>query len=113
MPEPERTDDGRYLVIGGRRWRAGDPSLPEGERERLVAHLMAARRAVGAALRSGDPEAERSARTRVGWAKEGLGERGTPWWELPGDERRLRWEAALRRLDAPASPDVASGETGA
>lgn len=27
--EPERTPDGRYLIIDGRRWRASDPRLPE------------------------------------------------------------------------------------
>jgi hypothetical protein len=25
----ERTEDGRYVVIRGRRWRATDPSVPE------------------------------------------------------------------------------------
>lgn len=25
----ERTDDGRYIVVKGRRWRASDPSIPE------------------------------------------------------------------------------------
>ncbi|WP_433698072.1 hypothetical protein [Nocardiopsis sp. CA-288880] len=98
MREPERTADGRHVVIGGRRWRASDPDLPDGVREDLVGHLMSARRDVAAALRSRDPGAERLARTRVAWAKEGLGERGTPWWELTGDERRSRWEEALRRL---------------
>jgi len=104
MPEPERTADGRYVVIRGRRWRASDPNLPESAREDLVGHLMSARRDVGAALRSRDPEAERLARSRVACAKEGLGERGTPWWELTGDARRHRWEEALRRLAEQRSP---------
>ncbi|MBR8745413.1 hypothetical protein [Nocardiopsis sp. MG754419] len=99
MSEPERTADGRYVVIRGRRWRATDPSLPEEPRERLVRHLMAARRDIAAALRRDDSEAERRMRDRVGWAKRGLGERGTPWWEMSQDDRRRRWEEALRHLD--------------
>ena len=81
MTEPERTEDGRYVIIDGRRWRATNPNLPEEERVRLVSELMAARRAVGAAKRAGDPEAERAARARVHAAKVGLGERGPKWWE--------------------------------
>lgn len=99
MPEPERTDDGRYLLIRGRRWRASDPDLPDRARERLVHHLMSARREVAAARRRGDTEAEARARGRVSWAKEGLGERGVPWWEMSERDRRRRWEEALRRLE--------------
>jgi hypothetical protein len=83
MVEPERTPDGRYVVIGGRRWRANDPGLAPERRAELVGELMAARRAVGAAGRAGDPEAERAARARVHAAKVALGERGTPWWIEP------------------------------
>jgi len=79
--EPERTPDGRYVIIDGRKWRATDPSIPEERRKELVAELMSARRAVGAAKRAGDREAERSARGRVHEAKVALGERGEPWWE--------------------------------
>ena len=32
-PMPERTPDGRYIVVDGRRWRATDPSLPEEGRQ--------------------------------------------------------------------------------
>jgi hypothetical protein len=81
--EPERTADGRYVVIGGRRWRASDPSLPPERRQDLVDELMTARRAVAAALRARDPAAERAARDRVHTAKVALGERGTPWWIEP------------------------------
>ena len=52
---PERTPDGRYVVIDGRRWRKSDP------------------------------EAERAARDRVHAAKVALGERGDPRWEWPRD----------------------------
>ena len=83
MPEPERTPDGRYVIIDGRRWRASDPGLPDERRQQLVNELMAARRAVAAAKRAGDPVAERAARDRVHNAKVDLGERGPPWWDRP------------------------------
>lgn len=91
----ERTPDGRYVVVDGRRWRASDPEIPEDVAAALRRELMAARRAVGAALRAGDAAAERAARARVQAAKVALGERGTPWWEQTADERRARWEAGL------------------
>jgi uncharacterized protein len=83
MSEPERTPDGRYIIVNGRRWRASDPGLPEERRQELVDELMSARRAVAAAKRAGDSAAERAARDRVHAAKVALGERGTPWWEEP------------------------------
>ena len=83
MAEPERTPDGRYIVVDGRRWRASDPGLPPERRQALVNELMYARRAVGAAKRADDPVAERAARDRVHAAKVALGERGTPWWIEP------------------------------
>ncbi len=79
--EVEHTPDGHYVVIDGRRWRATDPSLTEERRQELVDELMGARRAVGAAKRAQDPEAEAAARARVHAAKVGLGERGPKWWE--------------------------------
>lgn len=91
----EHTPDGRYVVIKGRRWRATDPEIPEDVAARLRQQLMAARRAVGAALKAEDPVAERAARDRVQQAKVALGERGTPWWEQSADERRARWEGGL------------------
>lgn len=87
--EVERTTDGRYLVIDGRRWRASDPSLPEELRTELVAELMSARRAVRS-----DPTA---ARPRVQDAKVALGERGEPWWETPTNEGRATRRAAAER----------------
>ena len=77
LPE---TSDGRYFVTGGRLWRCSNPDLPEAERERLVGELMDARRAVGAATRAADADAERAARARVNAAKIALGERGPTWW---------------------------------
>jgi hypothetical protein len=78
---PTRTADGHFVVIDGRKWRATDPTLPEARRKRLVDELMSARRAVGAAKRADDSDAERAARKRVHSAKTKLGERGQPWWE--------------------------------
>ncbi|WP_433831366.1 hypothetical protein ACQP2E_13315 [Actinoplanes sp. CA-015351] len=92
----EKTEDGRYIVVNGRRWRATDPEIPEDEAARLRRALMSARRDVGTALRnSEDPK---PARARVQLAKVALGERGDPWWEQSPDERRERWEKGLREL---------------
>jgi uncharacterized protein len=77
---PERTPDGRHVVVDGRRWRATDPSLPEERRRELVRELMSARSSVGWAKRRGDAEAERAARARVHAPKVALGERGPKWW---------------------------------
>jgi hypothetical protein len=73
-----KTPDGRYIVVRGRLWRKTDPHLPEDERERLVAELMSARRAVKEA--AADPERLREARMAVDAAKVALGERGPVWW---------------------------------
>ena len=88
---PQRTPDGRYLVVKGRLWRTSNPALPEAERQRLVNELMDARRAVGAALRSSDASALRAARADVDAAKAALGERGPVWWQdgTPEFNRRL------------------------
>lgn len=83
----ERTADGHHIIIDGRRWRATNPNLPEPERARLVKELMAARRAVGRALRAGDKEAEAAARARVHAAKVALGERGPAWWAGESEEK--------------------------
>lgn len=96
------------MIVEGRRWRATDPEVPEDVAARLRSHLMAARRAVGTALRAADAEGERAARDRVQTAKVALGERGTPWWEQPDQERRARWNeelAALDRADTQETPD--------
>jgi hypothetical protein len=97
--EVQRTEDGRWLVVGGRRWRAADPGLPADVRERLLHHLGVGRAGVGRAGREGDGDAVAAARARVRLAKTGLGERGPAWWDQDDDERRVRWETALRELD--------------
>ena len=87
---PQRTPDGRYIIVRSRLWRASNPALPEEERQRLVDALMDARRAVGAALKADDPAAEEAARARVHAAKMMLGERGPVWWNdgAPDENKR-------------------------
>lgn len=80
MPYPH-TPDGRYMVVRGRLWRLANPHLSAHEREALVRALMAARRAVKAALAAGDATALAAARHAVNTAKVALGERGPVWWE--------------------------------
>ncbi|WP_320778448.1 hypothetical protein [Streptomyces sp. CRN 30] len=104
--QAERTPDGRYIVVKGRRWRATDPQIPEDVAAELRRHLMAARRAVAASHRTEDKEAEELARSRVRTAKVALGERGTPWWDQPLAERRRRWEDGVAALEA----DVPDGQ---
>lgn len=93
----EGVEEGHHLVIGGRRWRASDPSIPPPLRAELVRELMAARRAVKAG--AGDPVATAAARRRVQDAKVALGERGAPWWEpAPVEAVRARLAATTRAL---------------
>lgn len=87
---PERTDDGRYIIVKGRRWRAADPAIPQPLKDELVRELMSARRAI----KAGDE----SARARVHAAKTALGERGEPWWEQTDEGRQSRAGAAARTL---------------
>lgn len=91
MGEPDRTDDGHHILVGGRRWRATDPTIPEPFRKELVAELMDARRQVKA-VKSDEAALER-VRQRVQNAKVALGERGEPWWDpatAAGLEERAR-----------------------
>jgi hypothetical protein len=75
------TPDGRYFVVRGRLWRTSNPSLSDGERQRLTRELMRHRSAVGRAKKAGDREAMRQARRGVHEAKVALGERGPVWWD--------------------------------
>jgi hypothetical protein len=85
------TEDGHYLIIDGRRWRATDPAIPEERRVELTRILMAWRREV---RRTKGTAGESAARAGVQAAKVALGERGTPpWWEQTADQRRARWQA--------------------
>lgn len=102
MPDHPTTPDGRYFVVRGRLWRTSNPGLAPDERERLVAALMAARRAVRTG--AGDVAAIKAARAAVDAAKRALGERGPVWWTdgAPDYNRHLArntpyadWFAAL------------------
>ena len=85
------SEAGRWIVVGGRRWRATDPAIPGPLRQELVDELMSARRAVKAR--------EDGARDRVDDAKRALGERGYPWWEDPTtDELDRRSRATIHAL---------------
>ncbi|MGW0163376.1 hypothetical protein ACWDUN_29045 [Mycobacterium sp. NPDC003323] len=97
MGEPQITDDGRYLVVDGRRWRATDPAIPEDRRAELVRVLMAWRRQVRRV--KGTPD-EAAARAGLQAAKVALGERGQPpWWEQTDQQRRVRWQAEVPEPD--------------
>jgi hypothetical protein len=96
----EQEDAERWLVVNGRRWRRTDPSLPEDVVTALTSHLGRGRSGVRSAKRAGDEDAVTAARTRVGLAKHGLGERGPAWWDEPEAERLSRARDALRDLDA-------------
>ncbi|CAM3731557.1 hypothetical protein [Nocardioides zeicaulis] len=96
------TDEERWLVVDGRRWRRTDPAVPEDALARLKSHLGRGRSGVRTAP---DDAALASTRRRTQLAKVGLGERGTPWWEQTDAERRERWETALAELDALDAAD--------
>ena len=97
VSEPERTEDGRYVVVDGRRWRATDPAIPPSRRDELTRALMAWRREV---RRTKGTDQEKAARAGVQQAKVALGERGTPWWEQSDEERRARWSSDVPVLGA-------------
>lgn len=85
-----RTEDGHYIVISGRKWRATDPGIPSQLEAQLVKELMNARRLVKT---EGD-----SVRYRVHDAKVALGERGEPWWEPTLEGQKSRLAATIRTL---------------
>lgn len=101
---PPTTPDGRYLIVRGRLWRRSNPALPEDVRQTLVNELMAARRAVGEALRRRDNAGLLTARAAVNAAKVALGERGPVWWNdgAPDQNRRLlRNSSYAEAFDTP------------
>jgi hypothetical protein len=97
----ERTEDGRYIVVAGRRWRATDPMIPPERAAELRSALMAWRREVRAVRGTA---AERPARDGVQAAKVALGERGRPWWEQTDAESRQRWETPVSLPGKRATP---------
>ena len=94
----ENSDDERWLIVKGRRWRRIDPALEPSVIEELKSHLGAARNAVKQAKRRGAENDLAEARRRVDVAKHGLGERGEYWWEMSLEDRRRRAETALNEL---------------
>jgi len=96
---PAAQDDDHWLVINGRRWRRTDPALPADLVDALKSHLGRGRSAVGVSRRAGDEAATAAARTRVGLAKHGLGERGPRWWECEVEDRIARAREALAELE--------------
>lgn len=100
MTDPEAvSDDDRWLVVNGRRWRRTDPELDPRTVAALKSHLGRGRSGVRTARRAGDESAVAAARRRVDLAKHGLGERGPAWWEEPRDARIERAREALSALD--------------
>nr|WP_233189250.1 biopolymer transporter Tol [Subtercola sp. Z020] len=102
------------MVVGGRRWRRTDPSLPADLVEALTSHLGRGRSGVRVAKRAApdggaDADAVAAARHRVGLAKLGLGERGPRWWERPDADRLAQAREALRDLDALDGPSAPGG----
>lgn len=97
------TPDGRYFVVRGRLWRRSIPGLDDQTRDRLVAELMSARRAVRAA--KGDAEATAAARQGVDESKIALGERGAVWWTdgAPDFNRKLAKNTPYAEWFADAS----------
>jgi hypothetical protein len=101
MNEPAKSDDGHYVVINGRRWRATDPAIPEERREELTKLLMAWRREV---RRTKGTAGESAARAGVQAAKVALGERGSPpWCEQNDSERQARWQT---KVNEPGDGDT-------
>jgi hypothetical protein len=91
MSNPPLSEDGHHIIIGGRRWRATDPLIPEERRAELTRILMAWRREV---RRTKGTEEERASRNGVQSLKVALGERGSPpWWDQTDAQRRARWQA--------------------
>ena len=129
MSVDDYTDDEKWLIVTGRRWRRTDPGLEPRVVEELKSHLGAARNAVGKAKKAGAEDDLAEARRRVNAAKIGLGERGDYWWEMAIEDRRARGsgpertavsslraagsERALRRVVQRMPCNVQSCETAA
>ncbi|KZX22165.1 biopolymer transporter Tol [Rathayibacter tanaceti] len=102
----DATEDERWLVVGGRRWRRTDPSLPPELVAALTSQLGRGRSGVRAARLHSDADAEALARRRVGLAKRGLGERGPVWWDEPESVRLDRAREALLALEELDAPGI-------
>ena len=98
MSDNSDSEDDRWLIVKGRRWRRTDPILKPSVIEELKSHLGAARNAVKQAKRRGAENDLEEARRKVNIAKHGLGERGEYWWEMAIEDRERRAEEALKEL---------------
>ena len=94
------SEDDRWMVMNGRRWRRTDPSLPDDVVEALKSHLGRGRSGVRVAKGKNDADAVAAARNRTNLAKHGLGERGPYWWDEPEADRLARAKEALEKLRA-------------
>lgn len=96
----DRTSDGHYIVVNGRKWRATDPAIPESELEEFK-HFLALGRSGSRKSKTKTEDDIKAARQYTGLAKLGLGERGQPvWWEDSSEGRKKRWSDALVQLRA-------------
>lgn len=104
MVDRGESDDERWMVIDGRRWRRTDPILPDDVVAALKSHLGRGRSGVRVAKRDDDAQAVAAARRRTDLAKHGLGERGPYWWDEPEADRLARAAEAMLALDADEPP---------
>jgi hypothetical protein len=99
---PERTADGHYIIVNGRKWRATDPLIPEAELAELKSYLSKGRTGVRGMKSKGKTEQDEDiklSRKTTGLAKLGLGERGKPeWWLDTKEGRHKRYGDALEQL---------------
>jgi hypothetical protein len=104
------TPDRRYFVVKGQLWRCSNPNLDEDTHKRLVQQLMAARRAVKAALKSKDAAELAAARAQVNAAKVALGERGPVWWDdgAPDYNQKLVKNTPYAQWFVTESPAIVS-----
>jgi len=96
--EIDRTPDGHYIIVNGRKWRATDPDIPQADFEELK-HYLALGRSGSRKRKIKSEDDVKGARQYTALAKLGLGERGQPvWWEDSSEGRRKRWSDALEEL---------------
>ncbi|KAK0736045.1 hypothetical protein B0T21DRAFT_173190 [Apiosordaria backusii] len=95
---PSKTDDGHYIIVNGRKWRATDPMAPSDVLAELK-HFLAKGRSGARRQNRDDSEKRQLSRKTTGLAKLGLGERGKPeWWNDTNEGRKQRWENTLTQL---------------
>lgn len=95
---PPKTDDGHYIIVNGRKWRATDPLVPDNALAELK-HFLAKGRSGARRQNKNDMQKLSLSRKTTGLAKLGLGERGKPeWWNDTDEGRKERWENALIQL---------------